>query len=38
MMQAFLRLSETLLRIAIKLVLVVVAFFVALIAAITWRK
>jgi hypothetical protein len=37
-MQAFLRFSETLLRIAIKLVAIFVAAFVALIAALTWKR
>ena len=33
-----LALAETVLKIAIKLVLVAVAFFVALIAALTWKR
>ena len=37
-MRGLLALSETILRIAIKLVLLAVAFFVALIAALTWKR
>lgn len=35
---SFVRLAETILRISIKLVLIFVAFFVALVAALVWKK
>ena len=35
---SFLKLSETVLRIALKLVMVFIAAFVAFIAALTWKK
>jgi hypothetical protein len=37
-MKGLLAFSETILRIAIKLILLAVAFFVALVAALTWKR
>ena len=37
-MRGILLFTETILRIAMKLVLVAIAFFVALIAALTWKR
>jgi len=35
---SFIKLSETILRVTLKLILICIAFFVALVAALTWKR